>query len=318
MNKPLKNFLLAAIAVALTACGPPGPAAHQPVSTSIEYRRSGRVQAADIDEISGLQASRRHAGVLWAQDDGDTVGLLALDEHGTDLGRVSIEGARNRNWEDLALIPRDAGDLLVVADTGDNSRRYDSVRLWFVREPEPDADGRFDRSAPLYHTIELRYPDHQQDTEAVAYDPLQERLLFLSKRADPPRLYGLGVDDALTRDAAMLEFLGEVDNFRQPEAADWLTFGGRTRWISQPTGMDISSDGQRAAVITYRSLYLFELGDASDWLAGLNGARIEVIGPDALREEAVTFAANGQDLYVTSEGGRAPLFHYRWPGTGQP
>jgi len=125
---------------------------------------------------------------------------------------------------------------------------------------------------------------------------------------------------ALARDEATLELLGEVGNFRAPASTDKSAFGKRMPYISQPTGMDISADGSRAAIITYRSLYLFEMADARDWLAGLRGNRIEIVGPDALREEAVTFTPDGTGLYVTSEGRGAPIYHFRWPRaeSGQP
>lgn len=313
MNNPFKFWLLAAVIAGLPACEQPDPAQPEASTTDVRYRRAGRIQAADIDEISGLQASRRYPGVLWAHDDGDTPALLALDTGGEELGRVAIAGITNRDWEDITLVPGENGDLLVIADTGDNRLRHPSAWLYFVPEPRPGADGRYGGQAAPLHALELRYPDSPQDIEAVAFDPLDQRILLLGKRTHPPRLYGLDLAPALARAQGQAQYLGTVETFRPPATRDRLIFGDRARWVARPTGMDISPDGARAAVITYRSLYLFELGATRDWAQALRGERLEIVGPDALREEAVTFSADGLDLFVTSEGRHAPIFHYRLP-----
>ena len=83
------------------------------------------------------------------------------------------------------------------------------------------------------------------------------------------------------------------------------------QWVSQPTGMDISPDGRWAAVISYRSLYLFEKAQDQDWADALAGEPIELEGPPSLKEEAVGFSRDGDFILVTTEGLPAPL--YRWP-----
>ena len=52
------------------------------------------------------------------------------------------------DWEDMTRIPGQDGDLLVLADIGDNDARRTNVWLYLVPEPEPGADGR---SVTLYH-----------------------------------------------------------------------------------------------------------------------------------------------------------------------
>jgi hypothetical protein len=159
--------------------------------------------------------------------------------------------------------------------------------------------------------LTLRWPDGSHDVEAVAYDPLGNRLLFLDKRSQPPRLYGLDRDQALAVDEAEPEFLAEIRSFRPPQLADRRKFGQRTAWISQPTGMDISANGQRAAVITYRSLYLFDLASAENWVQGLQSKATEISGPPAEQAEAVGFATDQKELYVVSEGRNAPVYTFR-------
>jgi hypothetical protein len=104
---------------------------------------------------------------------------------------------------------------------------------------------------------------------------------------------------------------GTARSLRPPHPADQRKFGKRTPRISQPTGLDISPDGTRAAVITYRSLYLFRNPGLEDWAQALQAEPLEIIGPPAKHEEAVPFTPDGQTIVVTSEGVKAPVYTYR-------
>jgi hypothetical protein len=277
------------------------------------FSRPGTVADDKLDEISGMQASRTYPGLIWVHNDSGKERVHAIDELGTDLGHFDIKDAKNKDWEDITLIPREGADLLVVADIGDNDAKRDTVRLFFVEEPAPDADGKVSGNLTLFHKIKIEYPDGPRDCEAMAWDPLGERLLFLTKRNVPPQLYELPLETALQAERAVLTPLGIIDNFRPPTAFDVQVFGKRSRWASQPTGMDISPDGRRAVVISYRSLYLFDLPDGADWAAGLRSRHGEIYGPPMLTEESVTYSADGKSIYVIPEGKHPPVYRYDFP-----
>jgi len=137
--------------------------------------------------------------------------------------------------------------------------------------------------------------------------------LLMSKRDQPPRLYGIPLDLALWSHEADLEFLGEVPGFRPPTKADILRHPRRGLWVSQPTGMDISPDGRLAAVLTYRSLYLFRREGAENWTDAFQRQPVEIIGPPGAHDEAVTFSPDGRSVYVTTEKRPAPLYRLDLP-----
>jgi hypothetical protein len=72
--------------------------------------------------------------------------------------------------------------------------------------------------------------------------------------------------------------------------------------------MDISADGRLAAVITYRSLYLFERAENETWVEALQKAPVEFIGPPRLHDEAVTFGHDQRSVYVSTEQRPTPLY----------
>ena len=236
--------------------------------------------------------------------------LHAIDASGADHGHFDILDASHQDWEDLTLVPSPDGDWLVIGDIGDNRLRRDSIQLYFVAEPAPlPGPGEIGAYASS-HSISLHYPDGPRDAEALAFDALSQTLLILTKRDLPPRLYALPLATALAEKQAQLQFLGPVDRFRPPSGWDMQNFGKRAAWVSQPTGMDIAADGGQAAVISYRSVYLFERGASDDGTHLLNGEPLEFIGPPGRHEEAISYEASGRTILITTEGQPAPVFRF--------
>jgi hypothetical protein len=315
-----RTAMALAVAMGLSACKPESAGNRQDGHTDsgIQFRSAGTVQSAQLDEISGLQASRQQAGVLWVHNDDGPARVHALGTGGEDLGYFDIEDAVNVDWEDMTIIPAAiAGsdrDLLVLADIGDNSAKRSRVWLYLVEEPQPGEDGRYSGSVPAHHWVSLAYPDGPRDAESIAWDPYNEQILILSKRDKPARLYALDVALALQAQEATLAFVGEVSSLRAPTPADRQVFGERTPWISQATGLDISADGRQAALISYRSLYLYERQPQVGWLEALNTEPVEIIGPASDSEEAVSYGQQPGQIWVTSEGLGAALVEFRQAG----
>jgi hypothetical protein len=293
------------LALALLGCEPLPDA-----GTDSPFRLAATAESSRLDEISGLAASTRDPNLLWTHNDDGAPRVHALGTDGRDRGYFDIRDAVNVDWEDMTRIPGEDGDLLVLADIGDNDARRTNVWLYLVPEPEPGADGRFSGEVDPLNWISITYPDGPRDAESIAWDPLQNRLLILSKRDQPPRLYALDGEVALREREATLAFLGEVTALRPPTLRDQARFGGRTPWVSQPTALSISPDGQRAALLTYRSVYLFELPAGGDWATGLQSEPREIVGPAGITEEALVFTADGRALWISAEGNAPPLFEY--------
>jgi hypothetical protein len=286
-----RYFILLFAALALqSAAGEPSP-----------FVATGKLENSRIDEASGMQSGSD--GVFYVHND-EKRDVFLVDGAGRDLGSFKLDGAKNRDWEDITRVPRGDGHLLVVADVGDNSGKRKDVELYFFEEPGPSG---VDGDIQVSHRFSLRYPDGPRDVESVAYDPSSGSLLLLSKRDTPPRLYGITLEQALGEKEGVAEFLTEVPGFRPPARMDLLTSPTRGAWVSQPTGMDISPDGRVAAVITYRSLYLFRREEGETWAEAFRRSPEEFVGPPGLHDEAVAFSPDGKSVYVTTERRPAPV-----------
>jgi len=139
-----------------------------------------------LTEASGLAASRKHEGVLWVHNDsGDGPFIYAINTNGTLLGTYTIEGAANRDWEDMAIGPDpDAEkDYLYIGDIGGNGGVYGEINIYRVEEPnvieEPSPVNRTIGPATV---IQLHYPDTWYDSETLLVDPLTKDLYVVSKQ----------------------------------------------------------------------------------------------------------------------------------------
>jgi len=270
------------------------------------FTLTGTLENPEIDEASGLQAGAN--GVFYTHNDGKR-DVFVIDATGRDLGAFKLDGAKNRDWEDMTRVPYGDGHLLVIADSGDNEARYNKIRLYFFPEP---AAGDYQRDHETLHRTKVTYPDGPRDVEAVAWDAQGGQILLLSKRDQPPRLYGVPLDRALAEDELEAEFLGELAGLRPPTRVD-LLMSKRGRWVSQPTALDISPDGRTAAVLTYRSLYLYTRRDGESWAEAFRKLPQEYLGPPGTHDEAVSFSLDGRAVYVTTERRPAPVYRLDLP-----
>src|SRR5215211_5767835 len=76
---------------------PPKPTGYGPPVTLATVKERA------ISESSGLVASRQTPDAYWTHNDsGDGPFIYSFDSSGNTLGIFSVNGAQNRDWEDIA------------------------------------------------------------------------------------------------------------------------------------------------------------------------------------------------------------------------
>ncbi|MEZ4600671.1 MAG: hypothetical protein R2940_12860 [Syntrophotaleaceae bacterium] len=306
------GFLM--LLLALAGCAPGGPA---PVR--FVFSKAGHLQSSGLTEASGLAASRRHPGVLWAvNDSGNQPLLFAFDQRGVSLGEVLVKGAANVDWEDLAAFSWRGENWLLVADVGDNRGQRPLVVLHFFREPVPDSKGRFAGEIRPAWSLSLTYPEGPRDCEAVAVDEKAGKILLLSKRTEPPVLYELPLEIPASDHPVVATPVALLETIPPPASFDLLLPHGQFR--SQPTAMDLSPDGGTLLVLTYRHAYLFRRQKGETWIAILARQPQKVELPDLFalpQREAACFSADGMSWFVTSEGEGAGIYRVSAESAGR-
>lgn len=148
----------------------------------------GQLASSKLDEVSGVAASRTHPGVFWVHNDsGDEARVFAVGSKGEDLGATKLTGVDAIDFEDMALLPGEKHDWLLLADIGDNRHKRDEVYVHRIAEPTPGA-----KAAPV-ETMTVRYPDGAHNAEVLLVDPTDRQLYILSKvKQGASTLYRLG------------------------------------------------------------------------------------------------------------------------------
>src|SRR6188768_662399 len=141
----------------------------------------------ELDEVSGLAASRAHPGIYWAQNDSGTgAKLIAIKPDGSRVASLEVAGVENIDWEDLDAFDLNGKHYLMIADTGDNGGIRKVLTLYVVEEPARLRDG--DSLRPAW-VISFKWPDGARDCEATAVDPARGEVLLISKKRVPPDVF---------------------------------------------------------------------------------------------------------------------------------
>lgn len=266
------------------------------------------LQNTAIDEASGLAVSRRHPGLLWLHNDsGGQAALYAVDRQGRDMRHVTIDGARNVDWEDLAIYPGDGGPQLLIADVGDNAAVRPTVQFYLL--PEPAAT----QARATARRMVFAYEDGPRDVEAVAVDPTSRHAYLLSKRDQPPRLYRIALPGPGMAAPDTAVFLDTVDTIPPATAADRAADPRFGRFRSQPTAMSVSADGRRIVVTTYKDSHLYRRCVGEPWVDALARPPERIDVPQFRQTEAAGMNADGLRLFVASEQLPAQLAEVQLP-----
>jgi hypothetical protein len=263
----------------------------------------GRITDAALAEISGLAVSPSRKDVLWViNDSGNAPRLHALDRSGSLLAAITVTGARNRDWEDLAAFEQDGRSYLVIGEVGDNGARYPYAALYVASEPQDLAT--VDRVA-VERVIYFRYPDGPRDAEGIAVDQDAGEVLVLAKRTTPPELYAvpLGADTPRPTHAVVARKVGTL-TLPSPTALDLAADPATGIYSSQPTALDWSP-AMGLLVMTYARPYLFPRQGGEPLADLLTRAPMRVDAPRLQQAEAAAF--DGDAVLLTSEGLPAPL-----------
>jgi hypothetical protein len=139
-----------------------------------------------LDEASGIVASRAHPGVFWVHNDSEgTPALYAIDQGGSLVAEIALPGARTQSdWEDIAIGPCPAGECLYIGDIGDNLHDRDDRAILRLPEPDPRSG-----TAGLVERYPFRYPDGPRDAEALFIMPDTSLWIITKGRSGPITLF---------------------------------------------------------------------------------------------------------------------------------
>lgn len=243
-----------------------------------------KLQDDTLAEISGLAASIRHPGILWAHNDsGDGAKIYAVNNTSCKIeATITLAGVQARDVEAIAMGRDSAGEPVIwVGDIGDNRGTWPSVRLY--RIPEPKSLKSQQVAAKSYN---VTYADGPRDAEGLLVDPQPGgRIWIVTKRmAAAGGIYALpetfvrqgygtasrvGESPAMSTDAAFAPAGGSfvIRTYVGAQEFQGTPPGGDSRSINIP----LQTQGE---AVTYSSagtgLYAASEGETSLWFVPLD------------------------------------------------
>jgi hypothetical protein len=256
-----------------------------------------------LDEASGLAASRRNPGYYYTHNDSrGKPHVYVIDRTGRIGVTIRLLGARNFDWEDIALASGDKPNTydVCVADIGDNKARRSEIVIYRFPEPEINADARARETIDVRpKAFRCRYEDGPRNAEAFAVHPTGAGLVF-SKRLD-------GTCDAycltLPWNSGAVTTLRRCASLKFPPGAPPLS--------TVVTAADFSPDGTRLVTRSYVGGWEWRVSGAAHGGAqnvALHRAPTAVKLAAEPQGEALCFSADGRALLTISEGTPTTLY----------
>ena len=258
-----------------------------------------------LNESSGLALGLRNPGVLWSlNDSGGGAFLFALNEEGVVLSRYNVKGAFNFDWEDMASGADSIGTpVLYVADIGDNFEIRSDVQIYAVEEPKLDASHQKagEQEVEVRAIYRASYPDGMHNAESLLCHPSTGRLFIITKKpsgecgvyAFPEKLNSGGI--------MTLERVADI------RLTEMTRKGKRPIDNRLSTAACFSPDGNKLVLMTYSSLYEWDLPKSVPLRDALAKKPLRIETPFMNQAEAVCYSQEGTHFWCTSERLPAPL-----------
>jgi len=250
-----------------------------------------RLKNPEIDESSGLACSRMHPGFFWTHNDSGGDGRVYLfDTEGRNFGSCQLKNVTPFDFEDMFSFQSEGKSYLVLCDVGNNGRAAAIQLLYVIEEPtfDPKKGVTVDHVS-VVQTIAYSYEDDHRDCEAVGIDPTDKTILMITKeRQSECYVYALGWPKPSPTKAFPARHIGTLK-------------------IPAVTAMDVSPDGRRAVVLTYRDAYEYIRGANESWKDTFSRQPRKIVAPERVQGESICYGADGKTLYMTSEKLPTPL-----------
>jgi hypothetical protein len=306
----LLSFCFLLVSCQLTQTPTPDPGVSGVESTFTDYEDRGSIENLQLKEASGLVASRKNTGYLWAHNDsGDENRIFLIDSYGKGKREFKLQGAENRDWEDMGIVTdADGSAILYLADFGDNNANYSSYALYWCKEPIVNTNTPLMNTISQVSKLTFTLSDGARDMECLLVDQKTKDIFIISKRENNKRLYKIVAASVVAGGTAKAEFVRELD-FSKPLSTD-----ARLVTAAYITGGSISPDNSEILVKNYFEIYYWKRKTGESITDALSRTPKTVPYKMEDQGEGIAFAAEGNGYYTISElgsSGPVRLYFYK-------
>ncbi len=162
-----------------------------------------------LEEVSGMVVSRENPDHLWVHNDsGDEPKLYLIDLEAQIKMTVTLEGIEAIDWEDMTYHTHNGSHQLIIGDIGDNKARRDRISLHILDEPIFQGEDMQSIPNSEITTVNLRYKEGARDAESLAYDPVSNQVIIVTKREESVMIYQFRLEG---QDEQLISARGTID-----------------------------------------------------------------------------------------------------------
>ncbi len=242
-----------------------------------------------LNEVSGMVYSAKESAFWMHNDSGNSPSLYLVSTKGKLLRTRSIQ-APNTDWEDLAT---DSLGNLYIGDFGNNANKRKDLRIYRVPHNELRGSADIDvTSIHFYYPEQEQYPPKMSKRyfDAEAMIVFRNKLyIFTKSRVD---------NDSGT--TFLYRIPNEASSPDQPHKATRISsFTSCSEQACRITGATISSKGDKVALLTSNSVWVFKEFQGDDFFSG---SATQYPFEHTSQKEAITFSSS-DTLYIADEKG---------------
>ncbi|NBA74145.1 hypothetical protein GOQ04_01185 [Emticicia sp. ODNR4P] len=262
------------------------------VNTPIKYW----IENQEIDEASGLAASYQNPHKFWVHNDsgGDNV-LFLINAKGNGFQKLHLEGIKNRDWEDIAVVKNGTSSEIYISDTGDNFKWHSTKFIY--RFKEPIMAEKPELTVSQIETIEFEYPDGRKDAECLLIDPITKDIFIISNREAEKHIYRLKYPQS-TQQVNTAEFVGILNASKEKPTDDKAS--RQDLFITSGT---VSNRGDEILVKNYKNIFYWKKSPNETIAQALQHPATVLPYEVESQGEAVSFSQDLAEYYTITEKG---------------
>jgi len=254
------------------------------------------LQVAALAELSGIAASWRNPGVLFAHNDRARADVYALAEDGSLRAQFSLPAASPTDVEDIAVGPCPTGTCLYLADIGGNISPRTEFAILRAEEPNVAPGASAATTALTFERFRFAYDDSaNHNAEGVLVDPASGAIYVVTKLADgqPSSVYALP----------------------DPPLVDALNVATKVADLPVPMGGDMAASAAAAhpcgtgfLIRTYNAVYEFRIPAGAPFVDAFAVEPVAVPAADEPQSEGITYLPDGRGYVSAGESAGAPIY----------
>jgi hypothetical protein len=254
------------------------------------------IGSAELAELSGIAASTRNPGVLFAHNDRARAVVYALGEDGALRGTFTMDDAAAVDVEDLAVGPCPAGSCLYLADIGGNLSPRTEFAILRLTEPALSGSGPAPDVTVEFERFRFEYDDGaNHNAEGLLVEPRTGAVYVVTKVADgqPSSVYRL----PHPLDAQAINVAVKVTDLPVPRADDRAASAA----AAHPCGAGF-------VVRTYDAVYEFRVAPEAAFEDAFGVEPVSVPAADEPQSEGIAYLPDGSGFITAGETASAPIF----------